>query len=383
MALELTEDRMGQIFQRTYRAADGTRKTCETWTIRYYRNGKPYQEATKYGPDEKGKAKRLLRLREGDIAKGLPVTAASARITIDQALADVVADYRTNGKRTLAHVERRIRKHLLPALGGRLLASVTTTDLRTFIVARQTAGASHAEINRELAIVKRACRLAQQAGTLFALPHVPMLAEHNVRTGFFERADFEAVRSELPAHLRPLVTVAYLTGWRVPSEVLPLEWRHVDRTAGTIRLEPGTTKNDRGRVFPYAVLPELRALIEELWTESRALAARGVLCPALFHRKGRPIRYFRKAWTVACTAAGVPHRIPHDFRRTAVRNLVRAGVPEKTAMALTGHKTRSVFDRYDIVNEADLRTAVVKLATVTVSGQSASAGLVRPLAQSS
>ena len=78
----------------------------------------------------------------------------------------------------------------------------------------------------------------------------------------------------------------------------------------------------------------------------------------MFHRDGKPIIYFRRAWQAACKSAGVPGMIPHDFRRTAVCNLVRAGVPEKISMTITGHKTRSVFDRYDIVDEADLRKAV-------------------------
>lgn len=158
----------------------------------------------------------------------------------------------------------------------------------------------------------------------------------------------------------------------------------MDREAQTVRLDPGRTKNAEGRTFPYGLLPELVTLLTDQWTEHERLKRADVICPFVFPRSsGKAIRVFRTAWERACTAAGVPGRIPHDFRRTAVRNLVRAGVPEKTAMQLTGHKTRSVFDRYDIVNEADLREAVGKLAGVTVSGQSAESGRVLPMRRSS
>lgn len=97
-------------------------------------------------------------------------------------------------------------------------------------------------------------------------------------------------------------------------------------------------------------------------TNRNSRAKAGTICPWVFQREGRRIRDFRDAWTNACTAVGCPGRIPHDFRRTAVRNLVDAGVPEKTAMLLTGHKTRAVFDRYHILEDADLRAAVARLA---------------------
>ncbi len=164
---------------------------------------------------------------------------------------------------------------------------------------------------------------------------------------------------------------AYLTGWRVPSEILPLEWRQVDFAGGTVRLDPGTTKNDDGRLFPFDVLPALVKLLE---LQQRRRVA---LSPLIFHREGQPIRdAFREPWRAACEAAGWPALIPHDFRRTAVRNLVRAGVPEKTAMLLTGHKTRSVFDRYDIVNEADLREAVSRLAAAPANKKTDARGRV-------
>ncbi|WP_239488836.1 site-specific integrase [Luteitalea sp. TBR-22] len=295
---------------------------------------------------------------------------------VDDIVQDVINDYVANGKRTRAEVERRWKLHLKPAFGGRRVSSLTTADLRAYVAKRQAEvradegdetaeaipGAKAATVNRELAILKRGLRLALQAGKVQQVPHVPMLRERNVRTGFFERDQFESVRAHLPEEIRPLVTFAYCTGWRVPSEVRPLEWRQVDWQAGTVRLDVGATKNDEGRTFPFDVLPELRKVLEDQRAEADRLQRKGVLCPFVFHRDGQPIRSFRGAWAKACKAAGVPGRIPHDFRRTAVRNLVRAGVPERVAMQLTGHKTRSVFDRYDIVNEADLRGAVARLA---------------------
>ena len=130
-----------------------------------------------------------------------------------------------------------------------------------------------------------------------------------------------------------------------------------------IRLEPGTTKNSEGRTFPYGNLSELDEVIEARWQAHERLKAKGTICPYVFHRHGTQIRDFRSAWKTATTAAACPGCITHDFRRTAARNLVWAGVPEKTAMLLTGHKTRSVFDRSDIVKEQDLREAVSKLAS--------------------
>ena len=128
------------------------------------------------------------------------------------------------------------------------------------------------------------------------------------------------------------------------------------------------TKNSEGRVFPFGGLPELREVLEEQWKRTKAVEqARNAIVARVFHRNGKPIRDLRNSQS-ACDAARCPTRIPHDFRRTAVRSLVRAGVPERVAMQLTGHKTRSVFDRYDIVNEADLRAGIDKLAASGTGG---------------
>jgi integrase len=188
-----------------------------------------------------------------------------------------------------------------------------------------------------------------------------MLEEDNARAGFFDDADFKRLRGKLPDYLQGLVTFAYFTGWR-KGEILGLTWANVDRKAKVIRLDPGTTKNSEGRTLPYDALAELRAVIDAQWKERRRLVARGSLCPWVFSRNGQKIGSFVKAWKAACKQAGCPGKLFHDFRRTAVRNLVRAGVSEHTAMQITGHKTRSVFDRYDIVNEDDLRAGLAKLA---------------------
>ena len=163
-----------------------------------------------------------------------------------------------------------------------------------------------------------------------------------------------------------------------------MQWNQVDRTAKTIRLEPGTTKNKDGRTFPYDLLDELNEAIEEQWQEHQSLAKKGVLCPWVFHRNGRPIRSIRARWKAACEAAGLPGKLVHDFRRTAIRNLVRAGAPDTVAMKLSGHKTRSVFDRYNVTSEADLRDAIAKLAHAagTFQGQSDDTGRVTQFPES-
>ena len=124
--------------------------------------------------------------------------------------------------------------------------------------------------------------------------------------------------------------------------MLPLEWGQGDFGASEVRLDPGKTKNGEGRTFPMT--RELRELLDRQRTMTENLQRQlKVVCPRVFHRSGRPIKSFRVAFRTACAAAGCPGRVLHDFRRTAVRNLVRAGIPERVAMRMTGHETRSVL----------------------------------------
>jgi len=363
------------------------------YTIKYHRDGRQFFEST--GSDNYEEAKRLLRLREGDIAKGVPVTPKIGRMKFDEAFDDWLNDQKIKNRRATKKLESRLRLHLVPHFAGRRMSSISTADVNRYIAKRMDEAVvvrkarrafdrslrrvveipeerrpvANATINRELAALKRMFVLAMQAGKLTQRPHIPMLAEDNVRTGFFEREQYEAVLAKLPEELRPVVTFAYVTGWRVNSEILTLQWRNVDLKAGEIRLDVGTTKNKRGRFLPLN--DELRALLEQRYAAHKALKAKGVIAPWVFFRmvangrrgekQPRPIRTFDKAWKAASVAAGCPGRIKHDFRRTACRNFVRSGVPETVAMRITGHVTRSVFDRYNIVSDGDLRDAMRRL----------------------
>ena len=174
--------------------------------------------------------------------------------------------------------------------------------------------------------------------------------------------------------MRGIAAFAFVTGWRTPSEILPLEWRQVDLKTGEVRLDVGATKNGEGRVFPITI--ELRRILDAQQEIAKTLKRehgtipRHVFCYTKGVKAGQGITEggYNKAWRKARLAAGCPGRIPHDFRRTAVRNLVRAGVPERVAMQMTGHKTRAVFERDNIVSEGDLRDAARRLNTYTAAG---------------
>ena len=177
-----------------------------------------------------------------------------------------------------------------------------------------------------------------------------MLKENNTRKGFFEHGEFLALRGALPYFLKDFVTFAYKTGWRI-SEISGLTWSQVDRNQGIACLEVGETKNDDARTVYLD--PELKEII---YKHLKNRKKSNILLPYVFvNRTGKDkIKRFDKAWKKACKDAKIGIRLFHDFRRTAVRNMVRSGIPERVAMMISGHKTRSVFDRYNIVSDTEL-----------------------------
>jgi integrase len=208
---------MGSLYRRRHFKRGKVIRQGLIWWIQYSRGGKKIRESS--GSAKRSVALRLLQKREGQIAQGLPVTQKTGTVRINELFEDEITEWKTNGRRSVRDLERRIKKHLLEFFYGVKAETISTAGIRKFILLRQEEGASNAEINRELAVLRRAFTLAIETGKLFARPHIPMLRENNVRKGFFEREQFEAVRRNLPEPLRPLITFAFVTGWRIRSEV--------------------------------------------------------------------------------------------------------------------------------------------------------------------
>jgi integrase len=333
----------------------------KVWWVKYHFRGKVYRETSR--SLIRMDAIKLLRKRMAEMGTGQLLGPTIDRTTFTDLETIITHDYTINARRSLGRMKTSLTA-LRAFFGLSLALDITLDRLNAYVAERMSQQIAPATIKNDLSILRRAFRLAQRAGKAIC-PPFPTLSINNTRQGFFERQDFEAVRLALPLHLRPVVTFAYLTGWRIRTEIQSLTWRQVDMDEGIVRLEPGSTKNEEGRVLPFAVLPELRELLEVQRQDTTQLELeRGAIVPWVFHRNGQPIIDFRKAWANACTAAGVAKRIPHDFRRTAVRNLERAGVPRSVAMKITGHKTESVYRRYAIVSEADLSEGMKKLAAL-------------------
>lgn len=245
------------------------------------------------------------------------------------------------------------KAHLEDFFGGMRCPDISTAKVKEYIIQRLDQKAKNATINRELSALKRAFSLATECTPPKAsqVPHIPMLDEKNTRKGFFEHKDYLKLIEALPAYIRPIVGFAYRTAWR-KNEILNLSWNQIDFKENTVRLEAGESKNEEGRTI-YLDLELGKILLEQK-------RIRRLGCPYVFHRNGTKIMGFRKAWIQACETAGLPGKLFHDLRRTAVRNLVRSGVPERVAMQISGHKTRNVFDRYNIVSPEDLKVAAAK-----------------------
>jgi integrase len=355
----------------------------KVWWIAYRgADGLRCKEST--GSTRKGDAERLLERRVGSREHNLPVIKNAEQITFNDAAKAVVTVYENNSKPSTVVLKRRIAKHLMPYFTGKRLAGITASVVNSYIAYRKQQGivawdgkqkgerirdVSNSEINRELGTLKLIFNHAIRDGKLGSKPHIAMLKEAPACQGFFERDQMTSVLKHLPQELAAVVEFAYITGWRVASEVIPMQWRQVDFKAGDVRLDAGTTKNGDGRVVYLTA--GLRRLLKQQHELHQQLAKTGQIVPHVFFKmvakkRGgekfpRPIGSFKRAWMLACRAAGVPGKKLHDLRRTAVRDLDRAGVSRTVAMKMVGHRTESIYNRYNITSDVDLREAARKL----------------------
>jgi integrase len=302
------------------------------------------------------------------------------KITFDDLEKIILNDYRVNKRKSIDRLKGSLN-NLKVFFGGVKAIHITTDRILEYVNARQEAKAANATINRELAALKRMFRLGLALDKVLKVPALSLLQEDNIRQGFFEKDELDLVLPHLPAPFRPIIETAYITGWRIDSEILTRQWRHVNLNDGWLRLEPGETKNKKGRMFPFT--PELREVIlSQRQLTDEVEKATGKIIPWVFHhRNGKRIVNFYRSWRSACKKAGLPGRQRHDFRRTAVRNLERAGVPRSTAMKMVGHQTESIYRRYAIVDEAMLKEGAEKLSAFH-KGESSSGRRVVPFKMS-
>ncbi len=319
-------------------------KRGAVWWIRYRKNGQNIFESAK--SEKKMVASELLTSREAAINEGRPILLKHGNFDYLKNL--ILDDYSVNKKRSLERLNISI-SHLGKYFQGYKADHITTSDIKGYIKTRQGQEAMNGTINRELACLRRMLNLAMQDEAINRMPHFPMLKEGNPRQGFFENDEYIKLLKELPGYLRPIVTFAYRTGWR-KQEILKLTWDRVDLKERYIHLNPDQTKNSEARsIYVGNELFEMLR-VQRFRTDKK--------CPYVFHNNGRLIKDFRGAWEIACKDSSLSGKMFHDFRRTAARNLTRSGVQETVAMKITGHKTRSVFDRYNITSQDDIRAAV-------------------------
>jgi integrase len=317
----------------------------------------------------KQEALTVLRKLMADRDRGIQPITDTRKISYADLRAGLLASYVERGNRSLttrADGEETIvgLKQLDDFFGygpknpGPSVLNITVDTAREFVKKRKATGAGNAVINQSLACLRRMLRIAHEDGKLQNVPIIRLQKEPPARRGFVTDEQFGALLKALPTHLRPLITFLFFCGVRL-GEALAIEWSQVDFDAGLIRLHE--TKNDEPRVVPLPSL--LRMMLVGMEPKvGRVFDATNL----------------RKEWMTACAAAGLGRRIDvegkkydpryegltiHDLRRSAVRNLVRAGVPETVAMKISGHKTRSVFDRYAIASEADLTKAIQRVET--------------------
>jgi integrase len=326
-----------------------------TWWVVYSHRGRQHSESSESA--DKDDAQKLLAKRLCEIAEGRFTGPKPDKVTIGDLADLVIDDYKHYERRSTDDVEYRTKLHIKPLLGKVRAARFGDAQYKQYVAARRRQGAENATINRELSIIRRGYTLAMRADPPLAIriPHLPKLEEDNVRHGFIEQEQYRALLEKLPPHLRCLLAVGYHVGCRI-GELRQITWAQVDFAAKEIKLYKRQTKAKTDRTLPmYA------DMLESLKFQKELRDSKYTDCPWIFHFRGRPIGSHLKGWEKACKEAGLDGLHFHDLRRSAVRNMERAGIPRNVAMAISGHRTEAVYRRYDIISPRDLKLAAAKM----------------------
>jgi len=297
----------------------------------------------------KAVAIRKLQERMGRLSLGMQTPEEMRRLRYEDIRDAFLAEYRHRGRIETTHGTKALDRFF----SNRQVLQITPDLLREFIAMRKADGVSNGTINRNMGLLRRMLNLARKENRLQLIPHFPMLKERAPRDGFIEDAQFVDLLAALPRHLQPFVLFLYTTGCRT-GEARKITWNQVILHEHVVRLKGTQTKNQAPRSLP---------LVDDLVKMLHAQEPKdGLVFPAV---------NFRRAWRTACVKAGLGTRvngtyrglIPHDLRRSAVRNLVRFGVSQTVAMSISGHKTISIFNRYDITDERDKHAAMNKIGS--------------------
>jgi hypothetical protein len=345
----------GSIYQQ--RRRDGTLGPI-FWT-KLYVGGRPIRESTL--TDDRQAAEAVLRERLDRLHKGMPIVGLH-RVTIGELLDDLQGHYDSTERRDPIEAKRRLAP--LRTVFGTWKAIAFDAPAWNQHVAnrRRRDHVANSTLNRELALLLRAYSLGLEHGKVARVPIVHALKEPPARTGFLERDEFAKVIKPLAPEIQLGLRIAYFLAWR-RAEVFKLERWQVDLESGALSL-PKTKNGDRRHAY---LSPEL---LDDLREHLAKVDALQVKLGKIFRRvfvyvegkaRGRNVGKFRKPWGRAIFAAGKPGAIVHDLRRSGIRNMIRDGVSETVAMKVSGHRTRSVFSRYDVTSDADLRAVAERV----------------------
>lgn len=358
-----------QLFRFQATRADGTTVVYPKYYIRH--DGKTTCTKVTKLADAKAKVKKMA----GEDAV-VQRRAVAVNITVGALLDLVLSDYKDGGQKTLADAKGKIENGLRPYFGDKIAATVDSDEIERWVKWRRSATVRKkviqlSSINRELSLLRRAYQLGYERNPQLVdrIPPIKKFTENNTRKGFITPEQYHALLAALPEHLRGITCVAYHVANR-KGELFRLKWSDVelDGDPPVLTLWPGETKNNDGRTLPILqgemmdTLRELKKQHDENWPKAKHV---------FLNAEGKPLAHhmMRKAWTDACTSAGVPGLLFHDLRRSAVRNLRRAGVTQKVAREFSGHKTDAVFDRYNITDFQDLRDAATRLGKYLGGGE--------------